>query len=93
MHAYSSLNPGLRVNHLGLHRALCVLMEWNYAETPENSKAYQSFSADDASANKEDLIVWPPTVLIHNTNPGKRKDGHMEHMGNKEVDMILKGIT
>lgn len=93
MHAYSSQNPELRVDHLGLHKALCVLMGWNYAKAPENSKAYQSLSADDASANREDLIIWPPTVIIHNTSSGKRKDGRMEGMGNKEMDMILKGIT
>ncbi|KAJ0981697.1 hypothetical protein J5N97_009952 [Dioscorea zingiberensis] len=92
MHAYTSQNAELRVDHLGLHKALCVLMGWNHAKAPDNSKAYQSLSADDAAANREDLIVWPPTVIIHNTNSGRRKDGRMEGMGNKEMDTKLKEL-
>ena len=91
MHAYSSQNTDLHVDHLGLHKALCVLMGWNYAKAPENSKAYQSLSSDVASANRDDLIIWPPTMIIRNTNSGSRKDGRMEGMGNKEMDMKLKG--
>lgn len=93
LHAYTSQNAELRVDHLGLHKALCVLMGWNYAKAPDYSKAYQSLSADDVAANREDLIVWPPTVIVHNTNSGRRKDGRMEGMGNKEMDTKLKGIV
>ncbi|KAH7666276.1 XS domain-containing protein [Dioscorea alata] len=92
LHAYTSQNAELRVDHLGLHKALCVLMGWNYAKAPDYSKAYQSLSADDVAANREDLIVWPPTVIIHNTNSGRRKDGRMEGMGNKEMDTKLKDL-
>ncbi|XP_020259407.1 uncharacterized protein LOC109835790 [Asparagus officinalis] len=92
MHAYSSQNPDLRVDHLGLHKAMCVLMGWDYTKAPENSKAYQSLSAADASANRDDLVMWPPVVIIHNTNSGKRKDGRMEGMGNKEMDLKLKDL-
>ncbi|RWW62372.1 hypothetical protein BHE74_00030497, partial [Ensete ventricosum] len=91
MHTYSSQNADLRVDHLGLHKALCVLMGWNYLKAPENSKAYQLLSADDAQASREDLIIWPPTVIIHNTSSGRRKDGRIEGMGNREMDNILKG--
>lgn len=82
----------MRVDHLGLHKALCVLMGWNYVKAPENSKAYQLLSPDDSQANREDLILWPPIVIIHNTNLGRRKDGRMEGMGNKEMDNKLKGM-
>ncbi|XP_020258244.1 uncharacterized protein LOC109834620 [Asparagus officinalis] len=92
MHAYTSEMSELRVDHLGLHKALCVLMGWNYAKAPETSKAYQLLSADEAAANKEDLIVWPPTVIIHNINTGRRKDGRMDGMSDKEVDMKLKEL-
>ncbi|CAL9065066.1 uncharacterized protein LOC103999244 [Musa acuminata AAA Group] len=92
MHTYSSQNADLRVDHLGLHKALCVLMGWNYLKAPENSKAYQLLSADDAQASREDLIIWPPTVIIHNTSSGRRKDGRIEGMGNREMDNILKEL-
>ncbi|OVA05449.1 XS domain [Macleaya cordata] len=90
MHTYNSTD--LRVDHLGLHKALCVLMGWNYAKAPENSKAYQSLSADEAAASMDDLIMWPPLVIIHNTNSGRGKDGHVEGMGNKTMDNKLKDI-
>ncbi|XP_042448857.1 uncharacterized protein LOC122033759 [Zingiber officinale] len=90
MHTYNAQNADLRVDHLGLHKALCVLMGWNYKESPENSKAYQLLSADEAQANRDDLILWPPTVVLHNTSSGRKKDGHVEGMGNKEIDNRLK---
>ncbi|KAJ8483602.1 hypothetical protein OPV22_016087 [Ensete ventricosum] len=92
MHTYSSQNANLRVDHLGLHKALCVLMGWNYSRTPENSKSYQLLSAGDAQANREDLIIWPPTVIIHNTSSGMRKDGRVEGMSNREMDNRLKDL-
>ncbi|PIA31766.1 hypothetical protein AQUCO_04900213v1 [Aquilegia coerulea] len=92
MHAYSSHSADLHVDHLGLHKALCVLMGWNYAKVPDNSKVYQSLSAHEAEANKDDLILWPPLVIIHNTNTGRGKDGRMEGMGNKLMDSKLKDL-
>ncbi|XP_043691917.1 protein SUPPRESSOR OF GENE SILENCING 3-like [Telopea speciosissima] len=92
MHAFNSQNSDLHVDHLGLHKALCVLMGWNYANPPENSKAYQSFSAEAAAANKDDLIMWPPVVIIHNTNSGRGKDGRMEGMGNKAMEYKLRDL-
>lgn len=91
MHTYSPDNADY-VDHMGLHKALCVLMGWNYSKPPDNSKAYQLLSAGEAEANKDDLIVWPPTVIIHNTITGKNKDGRMEGLGNKAMDSIIRGI-
>ena len=90
MHAYNSQNA--RVGHLGFHKVLCVLMVWNYVRVPDNSKSYRLLSEDEAAANKEDLIIWPPIVLIHNTNVRKRKDGLVDGVGNKEMDIELEGI-
>lgn len=92
MHAYNSENADLRVDHLGLHKALCALMSWNYAKPPDNSKAYQSLPAEEAAANLEDLIMWPPMVIIHNTITGKSKEGRMEGLGNKAMDNYVRGI-
>lgn len=92
MHSYNTDNADTRVDHLGLHKALCVLMGWDYSKPPDNSKAYQFLSADEAAANQDDLIMWPPMVIIHNTVTGKSKDGRMEGLGNKAMDSYIRGI-
>lgn len=93
MHTYNSDSADLHVNHLGLHKALCVLMGWNYSKPPDNSKAYQYLPPDEAAANQHDLIIWPPMIIIHNTNTGKSKDGRMEGLGNKAMDKIIRGTA
>ncbi|KAG9451994.1 hypothetical protein H6P81_004898 [Aristolochia fimbriata] len=92
MHAYNSSDAASRSDHLGLHKALCVLKGWNYSRAPDSSKAYQSLPIDEATASKEDLIIWPPVVIVHNTNLGRGKDGRMEGMGNKEMDTKLRDL-
>jgi hypothetical protein len=67
-------------------------MGWDYSKPPDNSKAYQFLSADEAAANQDDLIMWPPMVIIHNTVTGKSKDGRMEGLGNKAMDSYIRGI-
>lgn len=79
------------MDHLGLHKALCALMGWNYSIPPDNSRVYQSLSDIEAAANHEDLIMWPPTVIIHNTITGKGKEGRMEGLGIKAMDNYVKG--
>uniref|UniRef100_A0A5B6Z536 XS domain-containing protein n=1 Tax=Davidia involucrata TaxID=16924 RepID=A0A5B6Z536_DAVIN len=92
MHTYNSDSSNLHVDHLGLHKALCVVMGWNYSKPPDNSKAYQLLSADEAAANQDDLIMWPPVVIIHNTITGKSRDGRMEGLGNKAMDNKLRDL-
>ncbi|KAL9317439.1 hypothetical protein ACSQ67_013956 [Phaseolus vulgaris] len=92
MHTYNSDNADSQVDHLGLHKALCVLMGWNYSKPPDNSKAYQFLSSDEAAANQDDLIMWPPLVIIHNTNTGKNRDGRMEGLGNKTMDNKIREL-
>ncbi|XP_051128306.1 uncharacterized protein LOC127249520 [Andrographis paniculata] len=92
MHAYNTDNADSVVDHLAFHKALCILMGWNYSVPPDNSKAYRNFSADDAHANQYDLIMWPPTVLIHNTISGKGRDGRIEGLGNRAMDSILRDL-
>ncbi|KAL3648965.1 hypothetical protein CASFOL_005368 [Castilleja foliolosa] len=92
MHSYTSDNPKMILDHLAFHKALCVLMGWNYSTPPDNSKAYQNFSADRAEANRDDLIMWPPSVLVLNTITGKGRDGRMEGLGNKAMDSVLRDI-
>lgn len=92
MHAYKSDNPKSAVDHLGFHKALCVLMGWDYSTPPNSSKSYQLLSEKEAAANVDDLIIWPPLVFIHNTITGKRGDGTLEGLGNKAMDEYLAGI-
>lgn len=92
MHTYNSDRADLLVDHLGLHKALCVLMGWNYSKPPDNLKAYQSLSADEAAVNQEDLIMWPPVVIIHNTSTGKGREGRVEGLGNKAMDSKLRDL-
>lgn len=92
MHTYNPDSAELLVDHLGLHKALCILMGWNYQIPPDNSKQYQLLSAEEAAANQDDLIMWPPHVIIHNTMTGKRRDGCIEGLGNRAMDTKLRDL-
>ncbi|KAH9318548.1 hypothetical protein KI387_020317, partial [Taxus chinensis] len=88
MHAYNAENPALRTDHLGLYKALCVLMGWSHALPPDSVKSYQSLTSAEATTNKEDLMLWPPLVIIDNAYSGKKRDG----VGNREMDEQLKEL-
>ncbi|KAF0896699.1 hypothetical protein E2562_027044 [Oryza meyeriana var. granulata] len=88
-HSYYAKSIELRADHLGLHKALCVLMGWNYSVDPVHKKAYQTLSTADAEANQGDLILWPPTVIIENTFKSKN-DGQKDGMSNKEMEGKLR---
>ncbi|KAL6654039.1 hypothetical protein ACP70R_007504 [Stipagrostis hirtigluma subsp. patula] len=88
-HAYHAKNAEHRADHLGLHKAICVLMGWNYSVDPVHKNAYQTLSTGDAEANQGDLILWPPTVIIENTYKSKN-DGQKESMSNKEMESKLR---
>ncbi|KAL6989391.1 hypothetical protein U1Q18_015141 [Sarracenia purpurea var. burkii] len=68
-HAFMSHKGGLRAQHLGLHKAICVLLGWN-SVVPPNVITWvpEAATDDEATAQKEDLILWPPVVIIHNTS-------------------------
>ena len=89
-HSYNTKNPELRADHLGLHKAICVLMGWNYSVDPVHKKAYQTLSNADAEANRRDLILWPPTIIIENTYKS-RSDGLKVGMSTKEMEGKLRG--
>lgn len=93
MHTYYSDDASSRVHHLGLHKALCVLMGWNFSKAPDHSKAYQNLPAEVSAVNQDQLIIWPPHVIVHNTSTGKGKEGRMEGFGNKRMDNRVRGIT
>jgi len=90
-HAYHAKNVEHCADHLGFHKALCVLMGWNYSVAPVHKTSYQALSTADAEANQGDLILWPPTVIIENTYKSKN-DGQKDVMSNKELESKLRGI-
>ncbi|KAM6584264.1 hypothetical protein CsatB_011266 [Cannabis sativa] len=78
-HAYMSHKAGLRAEHLGLHKAICVLLGWSTVIPDETvTWAPQILPKSEALSQKEDLIIWPPVIIIHNitfwdNNPEKWK--------------------
>ncbi|CAH8308543.1 unnamed protein product [Eruca vesicaria subsp. sativa] len=92
MHAYYCDDISSRVRHLGLHKALCVLMGWNFSKPPDNSKAYQNLPAEVVAINQDELILWPPHIIVHNTSTGKGKDGRMEGLGSKRMDDRIREL-
>lgn len=76
-HAFMSRKVGSKSEHLGLHKALCVLMGWNSAVFSNSAWVRRTLPDAEASSLKEDLIIWPPVVVIHNSsiandNPDER---------------------
>lgn len=60
---------GLRTQHLGLHKAICVLLGWK-SEVAPNVVTWspETISSAETLAQKEDLIIWPPVVVIHHSS-------------------------
>ncbi|KAG6477628.1 uncharacterized protein LOC122022604 [Zingiber officinale] len=85
-HFYHSGKVGLKTEHLGLHKALCLLMGWNWLVAPDQARTYQSAAAPEAKNLKEDLILWPPVVIFHNNSTGKKT------LNNKNTVLSTEGI-
>ncbi|EOY19082.1 hypothetical protein QUC31_006244 [Theobroma cacao] len=66
-HAFMSHKVGLRAQHLGLHKAICVLLGWDSIAPPDTVTWVPHILPEaEALAQKEDLVLWPPIVVIHN---------------------------
>ncbi|GAB2286936.1 hypothetical protein Dimus_021324 [Dionaea muscipula] len=66
-HACMCRKVGLRALHLGLQKAICVLMGWNTV-MPHDIASWtpETLPKAEALAQREDLILWPPIVVVHN---------------------------
>ena len=62
-HCFHSHKAGLKTEHLGLHKALCVLMGWNWTISPDKL-SYKKNPGPMIETLKEDLIIWPPIMII-----------------------------
>lgn len=67
MHAFMSRKVGLRAQHLALHKTICYMLGWNGVLPQETIRWFpEPLSTNESLAQKEDLIIWPPVVIVHN---------------------------
>ncbi|KAF5177891.1 Rna recognition motif xs domain protein [Thalictrum thalictroides] len=94
-HAFMSHKFGKRAHHLALHKAVCVLMGWKSVVTSNGACVYEPLPETEALSLKEDLILWPPLVIIHNSfTLNENSDGQIitiEHMEAILRDMGVSG--
>ncbi|KAJ7543500.1 hypothetical protein O6H91_09G040400 [Diphasiastrum complanatum] len=45
-----------------------------------------------AAISSEEMMLWPPAVVVYNTRTGKTAEGVWDGMSGKEMDNYLKGI-
>ncbi|KAL0390018.1 UNVERIFIED_CONTAM: hypothetical protein Scaly_0358900 [Sesamum calycinum] len=92
VHAFTCEKVGLRSQHLGLHKALCVLMGWKFTDESSSEWHCEVMSSAEKSALNEDFIIWPPVVVIHNsTIDSKNPDGRVI-VSTEELDMKLRDM-
>ncbi|RLM99997.1 uncharacterized protein C2845_PM06G11920 [Panicum miliaceum] len=92
-HAYNTCKEGLKTRHLGFHKALCVLMGWNWLVAPDTSKAHHSIPSEEVNAMRGDLMLWPPVVVIHNSSiVNKAKDTEAKIVSMEEIEGVLADI-
>lgn len=91
-HAFMSHRGGLRALHLGLHKAICVLLGWNCV-VPHDTITWvpQVLSDAEALAEKEDLILWPPVVVIHNISMLKNIPKEQNVIPVEGIEAFLRG--
>ncbi|KAJ6690591.1 hypothetical protein OIU85_006805 [Salix viminalis] len=91
-HAFMSHKTGLRAQHLGLHKAICVLMGWNSSVPCDAiTCAPEILPAEEAAAQKEDLMLWPPLVVIHNISMSNNNPEHQKVIPIEGVEAFLRG--
>lgn len=89
MHVFNSLKVEFRPQHLGFHKALCVLMGWNNAVSPNSFRLV--LPKAEAWALKEDLVIWPPVVIIHNSSIGNKDPDKRTVVTLEALETILRG--
>ena len=90
-HVFTSQEIGLRSRHLGFHKALCALMGWKSAEKPNVTWSPEKLSDVENLTLKEDLILWPPVVIIHNSTIGNKSPDQQVIISIEEFETKLRG--
>lgn len=92
MHAFMSHKFRLRAEHLGLHKAICVLLGWKSRVAPDVTTWFPEHIPDkEAMAQKEDLILWPPVVIIHNSSIEENEVDEQKVISLEVVGDFLRG--
>ncbi|KAI4352601.1 hypothetical protein L6164_006837 [Bauhinia variegata] len=91
-HAFMSHKAGLRAKHLGLHKAICVLLGWDTV-VPQETITWvpQVLPNAEAFAQKEDLILWPPLVIIHNVTMSGDNPQEWKVVSMEKIEAFLRG--
>ncbi|KAH9768911.1 hypothetical protein WN944_018735 [Citrus x changshan-huyou] len=91
-HAFMSHKVGLRAMHLGLQKAICVLMGWN-SVVPHDMITWvpDVLHDEEAMAQKEDLILWPPVVIIRNISMSNNNPKEQKVVPIEGVEAFLRG--
>ncbi|CAL1367089.1 unnamed protein product [Linum trigynum] len=93
-HASTSSKVGSRSEHLGFHKALCLMMgwKWNVDEVLKNGPwVRQKLPNAEALSLKEDLILWPPVVVIHNGSISNENPNRRIIVSIEELRSVLRG--
>ncbi|XP_043699878.1 uncharacterized protein LOC122650539 [Telopea speciosissima] len=88
----STFQQQSRADHRGLLRAICVLMGWNSIVPSGGTWVRADLSHAEASSLKEDLILWPPLVIIHNSSIGNNNPDRRKVIAIEEMEVILKDM-
>ncbi|CAL0299774.1 unnamed protein product [Lupinus luteus] len=91
-HAFMSHKAGLRAKHLGLHKAICVLMGWDTV-IPQDTVTWvpRVLPHAEALAQKEDLIIWTPIVIIHNISMHDDNPQNWKVVSMDTVEAFIRG--
>ncbi|XP_022765560.1 uncharacterized protein LOC111310398 [Durio zibethinus] len=91
-HAFMSHKVGLRAQHLGLHKAICVLLGWDSIAPPDTiTWVPHALPEVEAFAQKEDLVLWPPIVVIHNISMANNNPQEQKVVPIEGVQAFLRG--
>ncbi|KAK9911974.1 hypothetical protein M0R45_035851 [Rubus argutus] len=91
-HAFMSQKAGLRAQHLGLLKAVCALLGWSTA-IPTDIVLWvpQVLPKAEALAQKEDLILWPPLIIIHNISMSDNNPENWKVVSIEVLEAFLRG--
>ncbi|XP_050384817.1 uncharacterized protein LOC126801495 [Argentina anserina] len=91
-HAFMSKKAGLRAQHLGLLKAVCALLGWSTI-IPTDIVLWvpQVLPKAEALAQKEDLIVWPPVIIIHNISMSDNNPEKWKVVSIEALEAFLRG--
>ncbi|XP_031093969.1 uncharacterized protein LOC115998524 [Ipomoea triloba] len=91
-HCFMTQKHDLKAKHLGLLKAICVLMGWNTV-VGLNVTAWlpEPISRSNASAQREDLILWPPTVIVHNCTKSSYGPQEQQVKTLRKIEDLLRG--